>query len=129
MSTPFPYLPSGVNFVPEISGSMTLGTNDMPFSGLYVSNINATSINNATFVFNKFMEEPLGAANGVNTDFTLTYSPYGNSLILNKNGLLMLASGVHSTAADYTLSGNTISFFTPPVSGTIIIASSYGYLI
>jgi hypothetical protein len=74
------------------------------------------------------MEEPFGVVNGSNPTFTLNKAPYGYTLELYKNGILILQSGVHSTTMDYTLSGNTIAFISPPASGATIMAQSYGYL-
>jgi hypothetical protein len=49
-------------------------------------------------------EVPAGTIDGVNTTFTLQNSPSGSSLLLVRNGLYLNAG------ADYTLSGNTITF-------------------
>src|SRR5581483_2234276 len=64
-------------------------------------------------------EVPSGAANGVNTVFTLAFTPSpASSLDLYRNGLLM------SQGADYQISGNTVTFFldSVPQSGDLLVA-------
>jgi hypothetical protein len=64
-------------------------------------------------------EIPGGAVNGTNRVFTLQNSPDGNSLMLFRNGIYMLAG------LDYTLTGSTIQFavVAVPQSGDILVAS------
>ncbi len=66
-------------------------------------------------------ETPAGTMNGANTTFTLANTPNPSaSLALFRNGLLM------SAAADYTLSGNTITFQNAAVPQTWdALAASY----
>jgi hypothetical protein len=69
-------------------------------------------------------EVPSGLVNGTNTAFTLTQPPApASSLTLFRNGLLMRAG------TDYTLSGNTVTFFTVsvPQAGDLLLAS-YRYI-
>lgn len=110
-------------FSPLTSGTQSIGT-----SGLYLSGVFTNRINTALVTKVMFMEEPTGLVNGINSGFTLVKAPYGTSLALFKNGLLMLPSGVHSSTFDYRLAGVNITFYTPPVSGSTLIAQSYSYL-
>lgn len=64
-----------------------------------------------TFPRDKFI------GNGVTTTFTLTATPYSNSLAVYKNGLLQ-NDGIGN---DYTVSGATITFATAPANGAVII--------
>lgn len=63
-------------------------------------------------------ETPSGSINGSNVTFTLANTPTAGTLKLYLNGL-RLKSGAGN---DYTLSTNTISFTTAPISGDVIIA-------
>lgn len=69
----------------------------------------------ADFVFG---EAPSGTVNGSNATFTLASAPLAGTLRLYQNGL-RLREGAGN---DYTLSGNTITFNTPPASGDILLA-------
>lgn len=63
-------------------------------------------------------EVPSGAINGVNTTYTLAFSPSpAASLILIRNGIVLTAGGV-----DYTLSGQTITMVSAPLSGDSLAA-------
>lgn len=60
-------------------------------------------------------ETPSGTVNGSNTDFTIASEPLSGSLKVYVNGQRMRVT------EDYTLSSNTITFNTPPPSGSIIL--------
>jgi hypothetical protein len=62
-------------------------------------------------------ETPVGAIDGTNTVFTLTYEPLHGGLNLTTTGAM----------GNYTLDGQTITFDTAPVAGTDIKAQ-YPYL-
>lgn len=62
-------------------------------------------------------EVPSGTINGSNVTFTLVSTPATNSLNLYKNGIRLKPGG-----ADYTLSGNTITFVTAPPTGAVLLA-------
>lgn len=69
-------------------------------------------------------ETPSGLVNGTNTAFNLNFAPSpAASLTFYRNGILM------KQANDYTLSGNTVTFFTAsaPQSGDLLTAS-YRYV-
>jgi hypothetical protein len=54
-------------------------------------------------------ESPHGTVNGINRNFSLTYSQYNaNTLVLNYNGLTL------SPTIDYNISGSTINLFFAP---------------
>lgn len=55
-------------------------------------------------------ETPVGAINGSNTTFTLTYVPVAGTLQVFLNGILQLGG------VNYTLTGQTITFTNPPQS-------------
>jgi hypothetical protein len=63
-------------------------------------------------------ETPSGSVNGVNTTYTLANTPTTGTLRLHLNGL-RLKSGAGN---DYTISTNTITMTTAPVSGDVLIA-------
>ena len=59
-------------------------------------------------------ETPTGTINGSNTDFTISKAPETGSLKVYVNGARMRVT------EDYTLSGRTITFLTPPPTNSII---------
>jgi hypothetical protein len=115
--------------LPGQSGVNNVGSSSMVFSTGYFNDTRTAQINGGVVTRVQFMEEPIGLVNGLNSGYTLTRAPYGNSLTLFKNGQLMLMSGVHSTTADYLLQSNSITFYTAPASGSTLIAQSYSYLV
>lgn len=76
----------------------------------------AGTLSPSNFVFG---EIPSGTINGSNTTFTLTVTPTSNTLGLYLNGVLLRAGAGN----DYTLSTNTISMTTAPVSGDVLQAN------
>lgn len=64
-------------------------------------------------------EVPSGTINGVNTVFTLAFTPLSGSEYIYKNGLLQNVGGGN----DYSIAGGTITFTTPPQSGDILLTS------
>lgn len=66
-------------------------------------------------------EHPNGDIDGINTIFTLTHQPIIGSEHLYLNGLLQEEGG-----EDYSISGGTITFTEPPLSGSRI-RCSYRY--
>jgi hypothetical protein len=65
-----------------------------------------------------FEETPSGSINGSNTTFTLANTPTSGTLSLYLNGVRQ-KSGAGN---DYTLSTNTITMTTAPISGDVLIA-------
>lgn len=64
-------------------------------------------------------ESPSGTKNGVNTTFTLAYTPNPtDSLKLSLNGQLLKAGG-----EDYTLTGNSVELTLAPYASDILLAS------
>jgi len=63
-------------------------------------------------------ETPTGAVNGVNTIFTLANTPVAGSEHVYRNGVLQEPGGV-----EYTISGTTITFVSPPNTGNLIRVS------
>jgi hypothetical protein len=59
--------------------------------------------------------EPIGAINGINTDFVLPNVPVNLNLYLN--GLRQ------KITEDFALNSNIITFNQPPIAGDIIIAN------
>lgn len=68
-----------------------------------------------TLVFN---ETPTGTVNGSNAVFTLAHTPVAGVLV-SLNGLVQ-APGA---GRDYTVSGQTLTFSTPPETGDIILTT------
>lgn len=63
-------------------------------------------------------EVPGGTIDGMNSTFTLAYTPLGSSLALFLNGLYLTAN------SDYTLNGQTVQFMGPvPQPGDTLIAN------
>lgn len=81
----------------------------------YVQDL-AGTLSPTNFVFG---ETPSGTINGSNTTFTISATPTSNTLGLYLNGIL-LKSGAGN---DYTLSTNTITMTTAPVSGDVLQAN------
>lgn len=76
----------------------------------------AGTLSPTNFVFD---ETPSGTINGSNTTFTIATTPTSNTFTLQLNGL-----GLKSGAGnDYTLSTNTITMATAPVSGDVLLCS------
>jgi hypothetical protein len=71
-------------------------------------------------LFRSFVTEetPSGSINGSNVTFTLAVTPTSGTLKLYLNGVRQ-KSGAGN---DYTLSTNTITMTTAPVSGDVLIA-------
>ena len=69
-----------------------------------------------------FNETPSGTIDGSNNVFTLAHTPNQTSipLMLYVNGARQASGGV-----DFTLSGATITFVTPPEAGSVIFADYY----
>jgi hypothetical protein len=61
-------------------------------------------------------EAPAGDIDGENKDFELSETPDGNALQVRLNGL------VQELDHDYTIEGQTITFFEAPISGDRIMA-------
>lgn len=64
-------------------------------------------------------ETPAGAINGINTIFTLAYTPIGGQIMLYLNGQCMTPGA----GEDYTLSGLTITMTAPLIPGDKIRAN------
>lgn len=63
---------------------------------------------NATLGATWYNETPTGSINGINTIFTLSQTPAANSLVLT------LARQPQILGVDYTITGNTITYTSPP---------------
>ena len=72
------------------------------------------SVTTSNFVFN---ETPSGSLNGLNTTYTLAFTPTANTLQLYMNGI-RLKSGAGN---DYTITTNTITMATAPTSTDVLI--------
>ena len=88
----------------------TLGSTSVTYS-----QDSSGTLSPANFVFG---EIPSGAINGSNTTYTISVTPTTSTLSLYLNGML-LRSGAGN---DYTISTNTITMTTAPVSGDVLIA-------
>lgn len=104
----------GINDDYTISGK-TIAFNSPPLNGSRLISSYRT-YSDINFMDN---EVPSGAIDGVNTVFSLIFTPKTNSEHLYLNGLLM-ESGVLN---DYTISGDTITFNYPPMLGSSILCS------
>ncbi len=62
-------------------------------------------------------ETPSGTVNGSNTSFTIASTPVSGTLMLFRDGQLLVGGG-----ADYTLSSTTITMTTAPVTGSVLLA-------
>lgn len=76
---------------------------------------NSGTLTTANFVFE---ETPSGSINGSNVTFTISATPTAGTLRLYLNGQ-RLKSGAGN---DYTLSTNTITMTTAPISGDVLLA-------
>jgi hypothetical protein len=64
-----------------------------------------------------YSETPSGTIDGNNDEFTLANEPLTGTLQLFRDGQLLTGGG-----ADYTLATSTITFTTPPSSGSVLLA-------
>lgn len=64
-----------------------------------------------------YSETPSGTIDGSNDEFTLANEPLTGTLQLFRDGQLLTGGG-----ADYTLATSTITFTTPPSSGSVLLA-------
>lgn len=68
-------------------------------------------------VTNAYAEVPTGDVDGVNDTYTLVNTP------ADKDGVVVLLNGVTQyNGIDYTVTGDTITFITPPANGSTIFA-------
>lgn len=92
---------------------ITMGTTELEFEQFAGS---GASLDADNFVVR---ENPTGAVNGTNADFTLATTPVSGKEHIYLNGLLQEPGGSN----DYTISGAIFTFNTAPVSGDRIRAS------
>ncbi len=69
---------------------------------------------------NAYIEIPIGAVNGLNADFTLSFLPIENTL------QVFVGMGAVFKDRDFSLNAQIITFFTPPLLGEII-TTTYNY--
>jgi len=90
------------------------GRYDITVSGTGIS----TVVQSDVIIIDDTSISPLiGTVNGSNTVFTTSIQP-GTVIQIYRNGILQRAG----SGNDYTISGNTITFATAPLSGDILIA-------
>lgn len=124
------FLADGTNLYTEGDSTADIGTELNPFGSIYASGtVYAQNIVCPTLPTRatRYMEQPSGTVDGNNQSFTLSNAPYDNSLLLYKNGLLMIPSGVSNVTFDFTLVGNTITYEVAPSSGALHMAARYEY--
>lgn len=102
---------SGVATSVAMSGDVTI-------SNAGVTTVDAAFVKNADIVTR---EVPSGAINGANTSFSLANTPVAGTETLYLNGLEQNVGG----AADYTISGATITYNTAPTTGDILVVSYF----
>ena len=97
----------------SIAGStLTLTFTPVSGSNLYIEYY--AEISSLSFVYN---EVPAGTVDGTNDDFVFDNTPATGTLQVFRNGLLQ------KITEDYTLSGATVTFVTPPAVSSIILGS------
>jgi len=108
-------LPSRLIYLEDLATTPTPGTQDtnVPVAGYGPATLTRIYFGSTFPVIN---ETPSGVIDTNNVTFTLAYSPVSNTLALYYNGVRQ-HSGV-----DYTLAGNTITFSSPPVTGSWLVA-------
>ncbi len=74
-------------------------------------------------ITNQYDEIPGGLINGSNKTYTLVGSPYGNSLKLFQDGILLNQSGIGTSTIDYSLSANIITMLNAPLTNTSLVAN------
>lgn len=94
------------------SGIGSLGTQAVPWSGLFVQNINGQSA-----TFQTYNEIPPEFVDGLTTTFTTLYSMVTGTQRVYKGGLRMTPGALF----DYQASGNMVTFNSAPVTGTNIL--------
>lgn len=100
------------NIVPLKSGSDTLGSQSIPFTGAYFQNINGFAATRQ--VYN---EIPTGSVNGINPTFTTALTPASGTQRLYAGGLRQTPGA----SFDYQISGNMFTFTNIPPSGTNLL--------
>lgn len=99
------------------SGTQSIGSVSVPFSGLHV-----LTINNEIAVTAKLNEKPSGTTNGINGIFTTLFTPFSGSTQLYANGIYKIVSGTdYPVGFDYSVSGNTLFFVSAPTSGSKLV--------
>jgi len=102
--------------IPATSGTIDLGTSNLPFSGVYTD-----SINDVPIYTTAYFVKPHGAIDGSNDTFTLANIPVGGLVFVFENGIRLTPSGSHGYDFDYYLSGNAVIFSSAPVSGSKVL--------
>lgn len=102
--------------IPATSGTIDLGTSNLPFSGVYTD-----SINDVPIYTTAYFVKPNGAIDGSNDTFTLANIPVGGLVFVFENGIRLTPSGSHGYDFDYYLSGNAVIFSSAPVSGSKVL--------
>ena len=93
-------------------GAIVLGTTAL----VYTIFTGATGLTTGNFITN---ETPTGAVNGTNTAFTLAFTPTAGTVSVYLNGIYQEPGAGN----DYTISTNTITYLTAPVTGDKIRAN------
>jgi hypothetical protein len=65
---------------------------------------------------NSFIQRDILTATGSQTVYTLTFTPLTNSLYVFRNGVFQ------TVGVDYSLSGQTLTFFSAPLSSDLVVA-------
>ena len=99
-----------------VAGAGTVAATDTILQALNKLAANAAAAANPTFVTREAVS---GTKNGVNAVFTLANTPIAGSEMIFLNGLLLNPGAGN----DYTISGNTITMLTIPVSSDILFAT------
>ncbi len=111
------------SILPQLSGNVNIGSPTLYLSGVYTNTINSKIV-----VAQRYNEIPNGLINGFNKTFIYSFPPYDNSLRSYLNGIRVIQSGLGSPVIDFSLSGLTQTFYSAPLSGSVII-SDYSYLV
>lgn len=93
-----------------LAGFVTLSGDITSVSAAGAVTVSSSLLRAANFVTN---EIPAGTINGANTAFTLAFTPIAGTAEIYQNGLRLLVGAGN----DYTISGGTVTFITPPVTG------------
>jgi len=116
---------SATTFPQGLSGSLTQLADGSPYLVSQSPGMIISTGSNGQILFSvtsgiQWNEKLTGESNGINSDFSLVYYPSSiEALMVFVNGILQ----EEGMTADFTLSGNIVSFSEPPRVGSKIVAT------
>jgi hypothetical protein len=112
---------NAANLLYNLTSSVSYISQSLTTQSIQIDNLSSTSnaLNSSKIFVNK--ETPSGNIDGINTTYVLTHTPTVGSDHLYLNGILI----EDGTSTDYTISGSTIIFSEPLLSGSKLSCTYY----